>query len=130
MAMELEEVLDRYADLILKIGLNLQRGQRLKIGSITESSRVPFDAAPLVRIVAKRAYQLGASLVEVFWGDDQLSKIRYLHSEEPRLAEYPSWIAYEIERGVKRGDAQLIIWGEYPHLLEGVDPERLALQTR
>jgi aminopeptidase len=127
MAKSIEEVLDIYADLILKIGLNLQRGQRLIIGTITENYRVPFDAAPLVRKVAQKAYQLGASFVEVFWGDDQLSKIRYLHSEKSKLVEYPSWIAYEIEKAVKRGDAQLIIWGENPNLLDGVDPERLAL---
>jgi aminopeptidase len=123
----LEAILENYADLILKIGLNFQHGQRLLFGSISESSRVPFDAAPLVRKVAQKAYQLGASLVEVFWGDDHLSKIRYLHSEKDNLVEYPSWIVNEIKSAVKRGDAQLIIWGENPNLLDGVDPERLAI---
>jgi aminopeptidase len=130
MEKDFEELLDNYADLVLKVGLNLQQGQRLKIGSVSEIYRVPFEAAPLVRKIALKAYQMGASLVEVFWGDEQLNLIRCMHAMTETLDEYPSWIAGEIESSASRGGASIGIWGEDPYLLSDVDPDRIAIMQK
>jgi aminopeptidase len=75
---------------------------------------------------------MGASLVEVYWGDDSLKQIRLAHAGEETLEEFPSWIASEIENQIGRGDARLYIWGGDPYLLDDVNPERIAImqQTR
>lgn len=122
-----EGILENYAELILKIGLNFQEGQRLNIGTVSELYRVPFDAAPLVRKVVKKAYEMGASLVEVFWGDEELTKIRCENANLDTLGQYPTWIAHEVENTIHRSDAQFIIGGENPNLLAGVDPERIGM---
>ncbi|GAH69986.1 unnamed protein product, partial [marine sediment metagenome] len=73
MSSEFEQKLEKYAEVILKIGLNLQPKQRLLIGGPTSAyDGISFEAAPLVRIIAKKAYQMGARLVDVVWSDEQL----------------------------------------------------------
>jgi aminopeptidase len=134
MEMEFDNLLEVYADLTLKVGLNLQEGQRLKIGNFNGAvpGILPFEAAPLVRKITKKAYQMGAPLVEVFWGDEQLNHLRYMHAPRDTFQEFPSWVVGEIESSVKRGDAHLIIIGNNPYLMRDVDPELIAIfqQTR
>lgn len=126
MDMKFDELLDTYADVILQVGLNFQPGQRLAIGSIHDVYRVPLEAAPLVRIVASKAYRMGASLVEVFWGDEQVDLIRAQQAGPDTLGTYPSWIAGEMEASADRGDALLLITGSSPYLYSEVDSDRLA----
>jgi aminopeptidase len=129
---DFDTLLDKYAELALIEGVNLQPGQRLHIGTPTDLYPVPLEASPLVRKITTKAYQMGATLVEVYWGDEQLKLIRYLHAEQNTLEEFPSWIVGEIENIIHRRDARLLIWGGDPHLLDGVDPNRIAIlqQTR
>src|SRR5688572_1341101 len=64
--------LEQYAALAVKVGLNLQPGQRLFLGYNT-----PLDAAPLVRAITACAYQAGALLVEVLWRDEELLRLQF-----------------------------------------------------
>lgn len=127
MSSEFEKNLENYAEVILKIGLNLQSGQRLLIGGpTTYSYGTPIELAPLVRLLTKKAYQLGARLVEVFWDDDQLRKIRFEHAPRDSFEEYPTWrteCQYQFGIG---GDAVLLFAAYNPDLLEGQDPKLMA----
>ncbi len=132
MAKDFDELLDVYADLILKVGINLQEGQRLRIGSypVHGPHQVPFDAVPLVRRITEKAYQIGASLVEVFWGDDQLTLLRYKNARRDTFGEVPSWVVGEAERSIRRGDAVIFTFGYDPYLLRDVDPELLSVTEK
>ena len=46
--------LDQYAELLVKVGVNIQPGQRLLMW------RVPPESAELARLVAAKAYDAGA----------------------------------------------------------------------
>jgi aminopeptidase len=59
--------LERYADLTLKVGVNLQRGQPLMINA-------DVAHAPLVRVIADRAWRAGASTVFAYYNDLNLRK--------------------------------------------------------
>ncbi|HEX3703232.1 MAG TPA: aminopeptidase, partial [Vicinamibacterales bacterium] len=63
------ERLQSYADLAVRVALNLQPGQRLAIIGPLMNGGVSLEAAPLVRQVAASAYRAGAELVEPIWGD-------------------------------------------------------------
>jgi len=132
MEMDFDDLLDVYADLTLKVGLNLQEGQRLNIGSISGGNILPLEAAPLVRKITKKAYQMGSPLVDVSWEDEQLSLIQYMNAPKDAFHEFPSWVTGEIESSIKRGDAILYVVGGNPYLLRDVDPELIAIkqQTR
>jgi aminopeptidase len=89
MAQRSEEALEKYAEVTVKVGLNLQPGQKLLIGVPTRGSLgTSIDLAPLVRLIAKAAYQCGARLVEVLWDDDQLRLIRYQYAERDTFEEF------------------------------------------
>jgi aminopeptidase len=110
-----------YGDLIVRVGLNLQPGQRLIIGN-----RVPFDAAPLVRAVAASAYQAGARLVDAVWGDDELTLTRLRLAPADSLSEVSGWRMRALMDHIERGDAGLFVLAENPDLLNGQDPARLG----
>jgi len=127
MSSEFEQNLEKYAEVIVKVGLNLQPGQRLLIGGPTLSNDgTPLEFAPLVRLIAKEAYQIGARLVEVMWGDDQLRLIRFQHAPRDTFEEYPKW---RIDAEVKfdeAGDADLCIISSDPELLREQDPQLIT----
>ena len=124
---EFERDLDRYAEVIVKIGLNLQPGQRLLIGGPTAYTYgTPIELAPLVRLITKKAYQRGARFVEVFWDDDQLRKIRFEHAPRDSFEEYPTWRTdCQYKFGIE-GDAVLIFAAFNPNLLKDQDQDLMA----
>ncbi|MCI0729625.1 MAG: aminopeptidase, partial [Chloroflexi bacterium] len=118
-----EQQLDRYAELIVKIGLNLQAGQRLLVGGPVFNSLAPLAAAPLVRLVAIHAYQAGARLVDVMWSDEQLQRIRFQHAPRDSFAEHARWTVEGALEYARRGDALLVISAQDPDLLKDQDQE-------
>jgi aminopeptidase len=127
---DFERNLEKYAQVIVKVGLNLQPGQRLLIGSSRFGRETPFEAAPLVRQVAAKAYQVGARLVDVIWGDPKLHVIRLENAVPSTLEEYPDWIAAGNLDYIKHGDAMLGIVANDPDLFRGQDPEKVSLLQR
>src|SRR5262245_54320428 len=127
---DFEHNLEKYAQVIVKVGLNLQPGQRLLIGSSRFGRETPFEAAPLVRLVAAKAYQAGASLVDVIWGDPKLHLIRLENAAPSTLEEYPDWIAAGNLDSIKHGNALLGIVANDPDLFRGQDPEKVSLLQR
>ncbi|WML28699.1 aminopeptidase [Neobacillus sp. OS1-32] len=111
--------LDKYAELAIKIGVNLQKGQTLVINAA-------IDAAEFVRLAVKKAYEAGALNVIVNWSDDIVSKTKYDLAPDEAFKEYPEWRAKEQEDLVKKGAAFMSVVSSSPDLLKGVNPERIA----
>jgi len=127
MSSEFEKNLEKFADVIVKIGLNVQPGQRLLIGGpITYNYGAPIELAPLVRIITKKAYQIGARLVEVMWDDNQLRLIRFQHAPRDSFEEYPTWRTDCQYKFGKEGDSVLLFAAYNPDLLEGHDPDLMS----
>lgn len=120
-----DQNLEKYAEVIIRVGLDIQPGQRLLIGSPLLDALTPSEAAPLVRLIAIKAYQLGASLVDVLWGDDQLKLIRLQHASQGSLDEFPNWQVVTVTDSIRRGDALLLIYAHDPDLLNGQNPGRV-----
>ncbi|MEW6567990.1 MAG: aminopeptidase [Chloroflexota bacterium] len=129
MSLNFEQGLRRYADLAIRVGLNLKAGQRL---IITDARRggVPLETAPLVRELVASAYQAGARLVDVTWRDDQVLRARYLHAPRDSFEEFPDWKARGLLEHVQRGDALLTILAANPDLLNDQDPDLVSTVTR
>jgi leucyl aminopeptidase (aminopeptidase T) len=62
-----QELLQKYAEAIVRVGLNLRAGQRLIITNATARG-VPPAGRALVHAVTKAAYAAGARFVDVIWG--------------------------------------------------------------
>ncbi|MFD1735091.1 aminopeptidase [Bacillus salitolerans] len=118
-----QEKLKKYAEITVKIGLNIQKGQILLINA-------PIVSAEYVREVAKAAYDAGAKNVHVEWVDEELSKIKYEQAPEESLMHFPSWKAKGYEEMAKDGCAYLAISASNPDLLKGVSAERVAMTRK
>jgi aminopeptidase len=118
-----DHLLDQYASVIVRVGLNIQPGQRLLIGvPIYGRYGTNPEHAPLVRRVVQQAYQAGARLVDVLWHDDQHRLIRVQHAPPDTLDAVPEWRAGVLADAMRNGDAALGIFAENPTLLAEQDP--------
>ena len=110
--------LHKYAELAVKVGANVQKGQTLIINT-------SLDAAELVRLIVKQAYEQGAYHVKVNWSDDTVTRLRYDMAAEESFLDEPKWYAGEMLELVQKGAAVLHIVSSDPDLLNGVSNQRL-----
>ncbi|MCK8486759.1 aminopeptidase [Paenibacillus sp. MBLB2552] len=111
--------LEKYAELAVKIGVNVQPGQTLIINAT-------IDCAELVRLIVKQAYEAGARFVKVNWSDDVVTRLRYDMAAEDSFLDEPKWYAGEMLEFVENGAAVLHVISSDPDLLKGVSTERLT----
>jgi aminopeptidase len=120
MTQDFEKLLGSYADLIVHIGLNVRAGQKLLV-------RAPIQSAPVVHKVTESAYRAGARLVDVLYGDENLTLARFEHAPRDSFEEFPVWRANLIEEYAANGDAILSIYAENPDLLKDQDRSLVSL---
>ena len=121
--------LKKYAELVVKVGLNLQPGQKLIMHHLRNGG-VPFQTAPLIRELTVNAYKAGSPLVDVQWRDDDLILARFEHAPRDSFGEYPAWQAQGILDVIEEGGAMLSISAIDPDLMEGQDPDLLDQRQR
>jgi aminopeptidase len=117
-----QESLQKYAELVVRVGLNLRAGQRLVINSPTTRG-VLLHTAPLVREIARTAYRAGASYVDVLWGDETLLKTRVQEAPRDSFDEFSDWQIKAISEMFEHDGAHLSIRSNNPDLMNGEDPE-------
>jgi aminopeptidase len=114
-----ESKLARYAELIVRVGANVQPGQIVFVNGLVEH-------APLVRAVTESAYTVGARYVDVQYGDQHVRKAFVTHGADDDLSvTWPSELARYQALG--DGAAVILISGDpEPELLADVDLARLG----
>jgi aminopeptidase len=121
--MNFEKLLENYALLTVKVGLNLQKNQTLVITA-------PIECYEFVRKVTSIAYDTGAKNVHVEWHDEEIGHLKLLKAPENALKEYPKWKADGLEELAKNDAAFLSISASNPELLKDVDPDRIATANK
>lgn len=124
-----QEMLEKYAEAIVKVGLNLRTGQRLII-TLAATRGVPHQFAPLAREVAKAAYAVGAKYVDVIWGDEEMLRLRAQYAPRDSFGEYSDWQIDAVTKMIANGDALLSIAGANPDLLGGLDAEVVGMMQK
>ena len=117
-----QESLQKYAELVVRVGLNLREGQRLVINN-PSTRGVLLHTAPLVREIAKAAYKAGARYVDVLWGDEALLKTRVQSAPRDSFDEFSDWQIKAISDLLDHDGAHLTIRSNDPDLMNGQDPE-------
>lgn len=118
--MNFETKLDRYAQLIVHHGMNVQPGQDVYIGS--EAIHRDF----VTRIV-KAAYQAGARIVSIDFHDPRNARTRILETKNrDNLSYVAPFIPFRFESMIPETAASLRILGsEFPDILADLDPEKV-----
>src|SRR5699024_8708437 len=93
-----QQNMEKYAQLALQKGVNIQKNQPLVITA-------PIEGAYFVREMAKQAYALGAKEVHVNWADDTLTYLTYKHANEEVFQTYPKWKVMLQESYAEQGAA-------------------------
>lgn len=117
--LNLDEKLDRLAEVAVKVGLGLKEGQELIMTA-------PMDALPLARKITEQAYKAGAKLVTTFYSDDTSALARYRYAPDASFDYAPTWLQDAIANGFRSGAARLAIAGANPALLAQQDPAKVA----
>ncbi len=119
-----DQLLDKYAELTVKSGLNVRKGQQVLITA-------PIEAVDLVRRITHHAYKVGASLVTTLYNDEQSALMRFTDGDNDAFDAAPGWLFGGMAEAFRDGNcARLGIIGENPALLSGQDPDKVARANR
>ena len=118
--MRTEERLERYAELVVRIGIAAGPGRPVLILAALEH-------APVVRALARAAYAAGASRVDVNYTDNHVRRAMIELGPEEALTDTPGWRLQQlIELSDARGALIQIAGDPSPELLADLDPERVG----
>jgi len=112
--------LERFADLVVRVGANVQPGSEVMLMS---------DIAHLeiARAIVERAYVAGAAWVEIEWSDGPIRRSKLTHATIERLTRTRPWVIDRIKAlAAGRGVSIFLTGDPDPHLLDDVDPAKAA----
>ena len=119
MSADFQTQLERYAELLVGHGVNVQPGQIVNIG--TEAIHRDFAV-----LVARAAYKRGAKLVDVDLGDQRLLRSRIEFSKDEHLEYVPGYVTERLKNLVDSGGCTMRILGpENPDILSDLCPKKL-----
>lgn len=117
--MTFQEKLEQYAELIVQVGLNVQKGQIIMINTTV-------DTLEFTRLVVKKAYEAGAKRVHVNYTDPVQTRTHFEMAPDEAFHEYPAWSVVQRDEIIDTGGAFLWIDAEDPDLLTGIPAKRLS----
>ncbi|TQQ84525.1 aminopeptidase [Peptacetobacter hominis] len=117
--MDFKRNLEKYAELSVKTGINVQPGETLLV-------RSPIECADFTRAAVRYAYECGAKRVHVEWSDDDCTLSTYKLAPSDSFNEYPQWQADKYTSIAEEGGSFLTVSATDPDLLKDVDPQRIA----
>src|SRR6202046_4229045 len=115
--------LDRLAEVAIKGGLRLERGQDLLVSA-------PTVALPLVRKVAEHAYKAGAGLVTPILSDEAITLLRYRFGQDEGFDQAANWLYEGMSKAFAANTARLAIVADNPMLLSSEDPAKVARASK
>jgi len=114
-----EQKIDKLAELAVKTGVSLQKGQDLLLTS-------PIEALPLVRRVVAHAYKAGANLVTPLFSDPEITVSRFKYASDQSFDKATNWLYNGMAEAFDNNTARLAIVGEDPLLLSSQDPNKVS----
>ena len=112
-------VLREYAKLIVRCGINVQKGQEVMIYA-------DLDQPEFVQMVVEEAYKAKAKKVLVEWNYQPLDKIHVRHQSVTTLGTVPEWQKARRQHMVDVVPARLHLISEDPDGLKGMNSAKLA----
>lgn len=113
------DLLRKYAALVIRVGVNLQKNQPLVI-------HAPITCADFVHALASEAYDAGAYDVAVNWNDEEFAHIRFQKAHAERFREFPAWRKLFYDDHAEQGAAFISIAASDPDLYSDIDLKRLT----
>lgn len=113
------ERLKKYAELIVKCGLNVKKGQEVNISC-------GLDQPDFVALVVEECYKNGASKVRVDWAYMPITKLNYDYRSLETLSEVTEEEKARLQQRVEKLPCRLWLDSDDPDGLNGTDSEKIA----
>ena len=113
----------KYAELLARVGLNVQEGQTVFIGA-------ELDQPEFVTMVVEECYKAGASEVYVEWSHQPVEKLSSQYRTLESLSELKPWAKAKWEFKAQNYSCRLFIESEDPDGMNGVDQQKMSAARR
>jgi len=115
-----ENLLQKYAELVVRVGANVQEGQDVVIFALVEQ-------APFARALAAAAYGAGARYVSASYGDQYVKRELIMHGSDETLEWTPPWDLERLNHLSRVGGSMISISGDpNPDLFADLDGVRVG----
>ncbi len=114
-----KKTLEKYAHLVLSVGVNIQKGQGLELAC-------PVEKREVAEAFAEVAYSLGASIVRIRWEDEIIDKINYQNANEEVLTKIPKWFVDSKNYLVENNFCYVAIASDNPIIFKDIPAEKLS----
>ena len=123
MARTFAENLTRYAELLVKVGVNLQPGQQLVLRASTAN-------LPLAREITRVAYEVGSPNVDVLISDDELSRLKFTAGHDGTYEVFSEARALGMLHHGEIGSAMIAVLDADPELFADIAPAHVQAYQR
>lgn len=115
---KVEDYIEKYVELILKVGLKIKNGDKLVV-------RCPIEARDFAVECTRKAYELGAGEVVVDYRDQLISRLKYENESLDVLTDIPKYKVDKENYYMEKKAKYLSVTGSDPDAFKGVDAEKL-----
>ncbi len=113
-----KNIMKKYADLIVRIGANVQKGQAVIV-------HMDVDQGEFAALIADACYKAGASRVDFEWSYQPLTKLDYRYQTLTELSKVPEWKKQKLQLMVDENPCRIYIESEDPDGLKGVNRAKM-----
>ncbi len=114
-----DALLQKYAELIVRTGANVQPGQIVQVAASVEQY-------PFAYMVAEECYRAGAKKVNMDWRSDTKSRLDYLYADTGTLCTVLPWEEAKMKQMTEDLPCRIFIASDDPDAMNGVDPKKLS----
>lgn len=112
-------VMQKYAKLIARKGINVKKGQEVIVSA-------SLDQPEFVKMVVEECYRAGASKVTVEWSFQPITKLHYRYRSLKTLSTFDKWEIEKLEHKCETLPATIFIESDDPDGLKGIDQTKVS----
>ena len=121
--MSFKDKLNKYAQLVVEVGSNVQEGDTVSIAA-------PVESAEFARMLAENSYKAGAHEVIINWRDDVITRLAYENQPVEVLEDIAQYAYDRAEYFAKKGQKSISISAADPELLKGIDSQKIQRASK
>ena len=114
-----KRVLKKYAQLIVEVGANVQKGQEVHLTISTENTE-------FARYIVEACYKAKADKVIINWTDDEITKLNYKYRSVKSLSKFEKWEIEKLQHRVDVVPVRIFIEDSDPDGLKGIDQAKVG----
>ena len=114
-----QTILRKYARLIARVGVNIQKGQEVIIGC-------DLDQPKFVQLLVDECYKAGARKVKVEFDYQPLEKLHVRHQTVTTLARVEEWEKARLQHYTETLPCRIYLASEDPDGLKGINQKKMA----